>query len=165
MTKDKRGLAALRLHLPEPEAHVHLAVHRPCGGEMLALLEPSQTAVTVSREGAHAEVIRQGERPEVVGFGRVSVGRIPACVDLTQYPQSACLERPLAPRPRQLERSRGGSPRLVEPVSDHKRLGELGLSEGLIDAKSEAFHAGEARADEREPIFYARRERVHPPEV
>src|SRR5215813_3524821 len=70
----REGLGALRFHLSEPEAHVHLAVHRPCGGEVLALLEPSQTAVAVSREGAHAEVIRQGERLEVVVFRRVGVG-------------------------------------------------------------------------------------------
>src|SRR5215831_2954397 len=101
----REGLGALRFHLSEPEAHVHLAVHRPCGGEVLPgrvalapmLLELSQTEVAVSFEGAHAELHRQGQRPEIVVFGRVEVGRIAACVDLAQHPQCACLEPPLAP--------------------------------------------------------------------
>src|SRR5262249_59784908 len=117
MKKDKRGLAALRLHLPEPEAHVHLAVHRPCGGEVLAVLEPSQAAVAVSREGAHAEVIRQGQRPEVVGFGTAAAGESPRAAILPRHRQGPSSNPPLPPL--------AAPPPPIGPVSDPHRLANL----------------------------------------
>src|SRR5262245_848043 len=143
------GLLALRFHPSEPEAHVHLVVHRPGGGEVLpggvipaaALLEPSQTGVAVGLEGAHAEFLRQGQRPEVVML-RVG-GRTAACANVAEHAERFGLERPLAPHPRQFERPRRRACRLVEAVPDHERLGQLGLAEGFIGAKPEAFDARE----------------------
>src|SRR5215471_5323656 len=54
----------------QPEGHVHLAVHRRRGGEVLAgvvplapaLVENTETPVTVSDKGTHAPRFGEGQR-------------------------------------------------------------------------------------------------------
>src|SRR5262245_8607777 len=62
-------LLQLRLDLLQPEAHVHLAVHRGRACQVLlglppvagAAVEPAQAEVTVGGEGTHPELVGPGE--------------------------------------------------------------------------------------------------------
>src|SRR2546422_8502765 len=64
----------LRLGLLQPEPHVHLAVHRRRGGQMLLRLlalagapeELGEAEVAVGDEGAHAELAGERQRLAVV---------------------------------------------------------------------------------------------------
>src|SRR5262245_39157124 len=70
-----RELPHLRLGLLQPESHVHLAVHRRRGGEMLLCLlalarapvELAEAEVGVGDEGAHATLRGQGNCLPIVG--------------------------------------------------------------------------------------------------
>src|SRR5262245_62452897 len=67
----------LRLRLLQVEAHVHLAIHRRRGGEVLlrllalarAAVELAEPEVAVGDEGAHAERVSERERVTVVAVG------------------------------------------------------------------------------------------------
>ena len=67
----------LRLGLLQPEPHVHLAVHRRRGGEVLlrllalarAPVELAEAEVAVGDEGAHPELLGERERVTVVAVG------------------------------------------------------------------------------------------------
>jgi hypothetical protein len=71
----------LRLRLLQPEAHVHLAVQRRRGGEVLARLltlartvgEPAGAEVAMGDEGPHPEFLGQCERLAVVGLAALGV--------------------------------------------------------------------------------------------
>src|SRR4029434_781406 len=69
-------LAHFLLGLLQPVRHVDLALHRRRGGEMLlrllalarAPVELAETEVAVGDEGAHPEVLSEGERVTVVAL-------------------------------------------------------------------------------------------------
>ena len=71
------GRTESRLRLFQPEAHVHLAIHRGGGGQVLLRLcvvaspavELAETEVAVGDERAHAEVGGPGEGLTVVLLG------------------------------------------------------------------------------------------------
>src|SRR5437899_7720207 len=75
-------LRQLRFCLLQPETHVHLAVHRRRGGEVLVGLFPlapvpielAEAEVAVGDEGAHAESTREADGFTKV-FSRVHVTR------------------------------------------------------------------------------------------
>jgi hypothetical protein len=64
------------LDLLQPVRHAHLAVHRRRGGEVLpgllalvrAVVELAEAEVAVGDEGAHAELVGEGQRFAGVGF-------------------------------------------------------------------------------------------------
>src|SRR5262245_51558470 len=66
-----------RLGLLEPEAHIHLAVHRGPDGQALlglgqltgAAVELAETDVAVRGERAHVQLLGRGQRLPVLGFG------------------------------------------------------------------------------------------------
>src|SRR5690242_17814461 len=66
----------LRLRLLQPEPHVHLAVHRRRGGQVLprllalarAPVELTEAEVAVGDERAHAKFGREGKGPTIRGF-------------------------------------------------------------------------------------------------
>jgi hypothetical protein len=68
------------LRLLQPEPHVHLAVHRRGGGEVLvgllalarAPVQLAEAEVAVGDEGAHAEFVRDAER---LAIARLEVSR------------------------------------------------------------------------------------------
>src|SRR5258708_8304564 len=72
--------ASLGLRLLQPEAHVHIAVQRYCGGKVLAdlllllctLIELAKAEVAVGDEGAHAA--RLGERQCLAVVGLAALG-------------------------------------------------------------------------------------------
>src|SRR5512132_4011557 len=74
-----RARSQLFLRLLQPEAHVHLAVHRRRDGEVLlrllalarAPVELAEAEVTVGDEGAHAELAGEGQGLAVVAFSLV----------------------------------------------------------------------------------------------
>src|SRR5262249_60584557 len=76
----------------QPEGHVHLAGHRRRGGEVLAgvvplapaLVENTETPVTVSDKGTHAPRVREGQRLTGVGLGGGGVTAPPSGRDGTQ---------------------------------------------------------------------------------
>src|SRR5215471_1076089 len=76
----------------QPEGHVHLAVHRRRGGEVLAgvvplapaLVENTETPVTVSDKGTHAPRFGEGQRLTVVGLGGVGVTALRMGRDVTE---------------------------------------------------------------------------------
>src|SRR5262245_7414650 len=112
------------------------------GALAAAPLQLCQTEVAVGLEWAHAKLLRQGSRPEVMVFARIGLGRFTECADLAEHPERSCLHCPLLPRPAELERPRCGSLGLLEAVTDRKRLGKPHIAEALIDAKPEAFDVG-----------------------
>src|SRR5262249_29799996 len=69
-----RSCAHLRLRPLQVEPHVHVAVHRGCGSEMLlrllalarAPIELAEAEVAVGDEGAHAAWLGEGQRLAVV---------------------------------------------------------------------------------------------------
>ena len=77
----------LRLRLLQPEAHVHLAVHRGRGGEVLLRLlalggsteELGEAEVTVGDERAHAARLGEGQRLAVVGLATLGIEPVGRC--------------------------------------------------------------------------------------
>src|SRR5260370_38127180 len=75
--------ASLGLRLLQPEAHVHIAVQRYCGGEVLAdlllllctLIELAKAEVAVGDERAHAERVGERQRLAVVACSFVGAAR------------------------------------------------------------------------------------------
>src|SRR2546426_5570263 len=71
----------LRLRLLQPEPHVHVAVHRRRGGEVLLGLlalarapgELAEAEVAVRDERAHAARLGEGQRLAVVGLAALGV--------------------------------------------------------------------------------------------
>src|SRR5205823_14570121 len=74
----------LRLRLLQPEPHVHLAVHRRSGGEVLAGLlllaraptELAEAEVAVGDEGAHAARLAERQSVAVVGLSALWIERL-----------------------------------------------------------------------------------------
>src|SRR5262245_53471531 len=71
----------LRLRLLQVEPHIHLAVHRRRGSEVLlclvalahAPIEPAEPEVAVGDEGAHAARLGEGQRLPVVSFSALGI--------------------------------------------------------------------------------------------
>src|SRR5262249_30174663 len=93
-TCTSRRLRHRPLRLLQPQAHLHLAVHRGRGREVVAGLvgvadstaEPAEAEVAVSDEGAHPQLAGERERVTVVAVG-VSGGVTLSC-DVTEDPES-----------------------------------------------------------------------------
>src|SRR3972149_6862548 len=111
-----------RLCLLQPEPHVHLAVHRRRGREVLLALMPltrapvelAEPEVAVGDERAHPQLLGERERVTVVA---VSVLRgIAAGGDLTQGPQGPRLVGALAALAGEGQGSPGECESVLEPV-------------------------------------------------
>src|SRR6516162_175205 len=86
------GWTEFRLRLLQPEAHVHLAVHRRRRREMLLCLrllpgapvELPEAEVAVGLERAHTHLLGRRERLTIVGLGTLGLGRIAIHHDLAK---------------------------------------------------------------------------------
>src|SRR5712692_4008411 len=89
-------LPHLRLRLVQPEAHVHLAVHRRRRRQMLSGLvrlvglpeELTQVEVAVGDERTHAEVAGQGQGLAIVAFRRLDSRRIATGDDFAEQAET-----------------------------------------------------------------------------
>src|SRR5262250_3001149 len=92
MGTTSRRIPHLRLRLLQPVRHVHLAVHRCRGGEVLlcfvalarASIELAQAEVAVGDEGAHAARLGEGQRLAVVGLAALGIEPVGVGRDVTE---------------------------------------------------------------------------------
>src|SRR5262245_37985947 len=116
-----RGLRQLA-HLLQPEPHVHLAVHRRRGREVLARLvalarapvELAEAGVTVSDEGPHAAGSGEGQRLAVVALAALGIEPVGMGGDVAEQVQRMG-DEPGVTR-RAFDRAVSEAPRLVEPA-------------------------------------------------
>src|SRR5215475_13751665 len=81
-----------RLRLLQEEPHVHHAVHRRRGGEVLmrllalvrAAVEPAEAEVAVGNERAHAARLGEGQRLGVVGLSALTIELIRMSGEVTE---------------------------------------------------------------------------------
>src|ERR1700675_3774348 len=115
-------LRKLPLHLFEPEAHVHLAVHRCCGSEVLPrLIAPARAPVelpkaemAVGDEGAHAARLGQRQRLAVVDLAAFGIEPVGMGRDIAKQMQAK--DREPGVTRRGFARAVAQAPRLVEPA-------------------------------------------------
>src|SRR3989442_13943252 len=121
----------------EPEAHIHLAIHRRPGGEVLARLlvlarapvELAEPEVAVGDERAHAELAGERQRLAVVVF---SVLGIAGRCDVTGKVKSVGLASP-------------------SPQPAGERQGLSGVAGGLIDPPGREVGRPRAQKNDRRP--------------
>ena len=97
-----RGTHLMALRLLQPEAHVHLAIHRRRRGEVLlrlltlahASVELAEAEVAVGDDRAHAQLNGEGHGLPEGGFGFFGSRRIAMRCDLAQNQQRQRLLRP-----------------------------------------------------------------------
>jgi len=90
-----RALLHLRLRLFQPVRHVHLAVHRHCGSEVLSRLltlacvsvELAEAEVAVGDEGAHAARLGESQRFSVLELGAVWIESVDMGCDIAEQLQ------------------------------------------------------------------------------
>src|SRR5713226_6413022 len=93
-----RRIWTLRLRLLQPVPHVHLAVHRRRGEQLLpdllgfarAPIEFAEAVVTMGNERAHTELRGECQGLLVVVFGFLRFGGVAARSDLAQKEQGPC---------------------------------------------------------------------------
>src|SRR5258708_35501802 len=112
--------ASLGLRLLQPEAHVHIAVQRYCGGKALAdlllllctLIELARAEVAVGDEGAHAARLGERQRLSVVGLAALGIESVGMGRDVAVQVQRMGRESGM-PRGG-FDRAVGQAPRLFE---------------------------------------------------
>src|SRR5260370_37240565 len=112
--------ASLGLRLLQPEAHVHIAVQRYCGGKVLAdlllllctLIELAKAEVAGGDEGAHAA--RPGERQRLARVSLAALGIEPVGGGRDGAVQVQGMRREDAMLQGGFDRAVGQTPRLVE---------------------------------------------------
>src|SRR5437016_1113743 len=113
------GSIHLRLRLLQPEPHVHLAVHRGCGGEVLlrllaltrAPVELAEAGMTVGHERAHLELGCQGHCGAVVRRGGRHVEASTMRGDVASRRSRTHASVTRSPRPRASIRARSAQER------------------------------------------------------
>jgi hypothetical protein len=106
----------LHLRLLQPEPHVHLAVHRRGGGEVLLgrlmvagpPVELAEAEVAVGEKRAHPELVGQCGGLAVSRLGLIGMGWIATRGDLTKEVERPRLVSPFGPLAGERERPFGG---------------------------------------------------------
>jgi hypothetical protein len=88
-------LTHLRLRLHQPEPHAHLAAHRRRGGEVLLRLLPfaclseefAEAKVAAGDEGAHAARLGERQRLAVVGLATLGIEPVGMGCDVAKQVQ------------------------------------------------------------------------------
>src|SRR5580698_6771449 len=110
------------LSLREPETHVHVAVHRGCGGVMVlciagfagAAMDLAETEVAVGDQRAHAVALRQRQRVAKVAGAALVVETLRIGFDIAEQMMGVGGETGLARRC--FDRAFGKAVRFVEPA-------------------------------------------------
>src|SRR5215470_4356446 len=137
-----RRVPRLRFRLLQPEPHVHLAVHRRRGREVLlcllalarALVELAEAEVAVGDEGAHAARLGQRQRLAVVGLAALRVEPIGMGRDVAEQVQR--MGRGPRVRRRILERAVAQAPRLVELAEQQAGTTQRVVSPAAVERDS-----------------------------
>src|SRR5215467_223406 len=130
------------LRLLEPEPHVHLAVHRRRGAEVLARLltlarapvELAEAEVAVGDERAHAARLRERQRLAVVGLAALRVEPVGMGRDVAQQVQRT--GRGPWVRRRILERAVAEALCLVEPAEQQAGTTQRVVAPAAVDRDS-----------------------------
>src|SRR5262245_18825823 len=141
----------LRLRQLQPEAHIHLAVQRDRGSEVLARLpllagaptDLAEAEMAVAAQWTHTERLRCGQGLVIVGLGALVVRAINMRGDLAEQTEAPCLVSPFLV----LAGEREGTPTEVD---------------GLISSsRQEIRFALEGQRDRMEPGAFDRRRPFH----
>src|SRR5439155_22048213 len=108
------------LNVLQPEPHIHLAIHRPRGVEVLTSraatadtpIESAETEVTMGDEWTHAVSFGERQRLAVVSFGPLGVESVGTGRDIAQQVQRMGREAGMARR--EVDRESCQAPRLVD---------------------------------------------------
>jgi hypothetical protein len=122
-----------QLRLLQPEHHVHLAVHRLGGRQVLlrprigsgSPIERAEAKVAMGRQWAHAEILCQGPGFAVAGLGLLHVGCSAVEGDLAEKVEDIGLVAALLMGQRELTRVAGESPRALTLARDQKPVSEM----------------------------------------
>src|SRR5262249_50241705 len=82
----------LRVRLLQPEAHLHLTIHRDCGGQERAgvitladpPIEPAEAQIAVRDEGAHAARLGECQPLAVMGLALLGIETLGPCRDVAE---------------------------------------------------------------------------------
>src|SRR5262245_15043241 len=136
------GSGSLVRRLRQPEAHVHLAVHRRGGTEVFGLgprgpplTELGEPAVTMRDERAHPQLGGQRQRLLISALGVSARRWIASRVDLAEEPQGVRLVAALAVCAGQTERALGLGVRLLETAGQ-----QMGLAQRQAAKRLKADH-------------------------
>jgi hypothetical protein len=119
------GRTEFRLRLLQPEAHVHLVVHR-CGDRHVlgglclvtdAMEQLAEAGVAVGLERAHAQLLGRHERLTIVGRGALDLGGIAMHGDITEEPLDIGEASALSSLLREVPRAQGHLGSLVQPAN------------------------------------------------
>src|SRR5712691_6385597 len=170
LVRGRRSASWLRSHfrrrLFQPVLHVHLAVHRRRGREVLlrllllarAPVELAEAEVAVGDEGAHAELLGERERVTIVA---VSVLRgIAAGGDLAEEPEGPRLVAALTALPGKAQGSPGEFESVLEPVREDVRFAQIPQEERLDNSVSHGLTGAQRVLQQRDALSNPPRERV-----
>src|SRR5713101_8630073 len=125
--------ALLRLRLLQPELHVHLAVHRRRGGEVLlsllalarAPVEFAEVEVAVGDEGAHPEFGGKGHRLAVVPLPVFRICRLAIRRDGASHAERPCSATAFLLNARKLDSPLSELPRVIDLPREHMGFAQI----------------------------------------
>ena len=158
--------ARLGLCLLQPEAHVHIAVQRYCGGEVLAdlllllctLIELAKAEVAVGDERAHPKPL--GERERLTVVARSVVWVIVAGGDLAEEAKSPRLVAASTVLAGKAQGSPDAFESVVEPVGEDVRFAQIHDEAREVNSESHRLNGTQRALQQRNAFGDSSREGV-----
>src|SRR6266478_2017345 len=159
-------LLHLRLRLLQPEAHLHLPVHRRRGGEVLASLlaragapvELAEAVVAAGNERTHLQLLGEREGGAVVTVGMLR--GIAAGGDLSEEAKGPRLVAALAALAGKGQGSPGEFESVLEPIGEDVRFAQVPKKERQGSSKSHRLTGAHRVLQQRDAFSDPPRERV-----